>query len=177
MSKFSFCPQCASALVERQVDRRRLPACPQCSFIDWRNAKPCAGALVISGGKVLLVKRGIEPYKGCWDIPGGFMEPHETPEQAVARELLEETGLTIANPQYLTALPDIYGPTPADGHEPDFTLNIYFVATVAGGTLTASDDAVEARWFALDALPADDQLAFVHARKVMKLLRERRDRY
>ena len=124
-------------------------------------------------GKVLLVKRGIEPFKGCWDIPGGFMEPHETPEQAAARELLEETGLTIANLQYLTALPDTYGPTPADGHEPDFTLNIYFIATVAGGTLTASDDAAEARWFALDELPTEEQIAFVHERTVMRILSER----
>jgi ADP-ribose pyrophosphatase YjhB (NUDIX family) len=173
MSKYIYCPQCAAALVERQMERRRLPACPQCSFIDWRNAKPCAGALVMRDGKLLLVKRGIEPYKGCWDIPGGFMEPQETPEQTTVRELLEETGLTIANLQYLTAVPDIYGPAPADGHEPDFTLNIYFVATVAGGTLIAADDVAESRWFALDALPPDDQIAFTHQHEVLRLLRER----
>jgi ADP-ribose pyrophosphatase YjhB (NUDIX family) len=173
VSRYKFCPQCASRLAERQVNHRRLPACSQCSFIDWRNAKPCSGALVIQNGKVLLVKRGIEPYKGCWDIPGGFMEPHETPEQAATRELLEETGLAIASLEYLVALPDIYGPAPADGEEPDFTLNIYFVASVAGGTLKPSDDAVEAHWFAVDELPADDQIAFVHAKEVMKHLRKR----
>ena len=173
MSKYKFCPQCAALLAERQFDHRRLPACPQCSFIDWRNAKPCSGALVIQNGKVLLVKRGIEPFKGCWDIPGGFMEPHEAPEQAAARELLEETGLAITNLEYLVALPDIYGPVPADGAEPDFTLNIYFTANVKSGTLRASDDAVEAHWFGVDELPTGDEIAFVHAKEVMKHLRER----
>jgi 8-oxo-dGTP pyrophosphatase MutT (NUDIX family) len=101
------------------------------------------------------------------------MEPHETPEQAATRELLEETGLIITNLEYLIALPDTYGPVPADGEEPDFTLNVYFTANVKGGTLRASDDAVEAQWFGVEELPADDQIAFVHAREVMKHLRKR----
>ena len=171
MSKFNFCPNCAATLAERQVKHRRLSACPNCTFIDWRNAKPCAGALVLRDGKVLLVKRGIEPFKGCWDIPGGFMESHETPEQAAIRELREETGLAITDLNYLIAVPDIYGETPADGVEPDFTLNIYFTARAESGEPVADDDAAEVRWFPLDALPGDTELAFTHQRAVMNALR------
>ena len=176
MSKFKFCPHCATELRERQFDHRRLPACPSCSFVDWRNAKPCAGALVIRDGTVLLVKRGIEPCKGCWDIPGGFMEAHESPEQAAIRELLEETGLAITNLEYLCAVPDIYGPPPppgSDGIEPDFTLNIYFLARADSGTAHADDDAAEVRWFPLNALPPDAEMAFTHQRDVMSALRAR----
>ncbi len=174
MSKFKFCPNCATAVADRQIDHRRLPACPNCTFIDWRNAKPCAGALVIREGKVLLVKRGIEPAKGHWDVPGGFMEAHETPEQATIRELREETGLVITDLIYLIAVPDIYGEVPANGVEPDFTLNIYFTARAESGDPVAADDAAEVRWFPLDALPSDTELAFPHQRSVMQALRDTR---
>lgn len=174
MPKYVFCPQCGSSFVEREMGHRRVPVCPRCDFVHWRNPAPCAGALVIRDGKVLLVRRGIEPYKGCWDIPGGFMESNETPEQAVAREMLEETGLKIFNLRYLIALPDTYGKHGV-GEEPEYTLNIYFLATAEPGTAIASDDVIAAQWFAPDELPSDNEIAFVHSPKVIQLLRTRRD--
>ena len=95
MASFVFCPICGTSLVERVLDRRSRSVCPACGWIYWRNAKPCAGALVIRNGKVLLVHRSIEPYLGYWDIPGGFCEVDEHPAQAAIRETREETGLEI----------------------------------------------------------------------------------
>ena len=53
--------------------------CPACGAGHWRNAKPCAGALVVRDGRLLLVRRSMEPWLGWWDIPGGFCEEDEHP--------------------------------------------------------------------------------------------------
>ena len=81
-SSFRYCPMCGSALAEQEIDARRRGVCPACGYVHWRNAKPCAGALVIRNGKVLLVRRAVEPFKGYWDIPGGFCEADEHPAEA-----------------------------------------------------------------------------------------------
>lgn len=54
--------------------------CGVCGKWHYHNSKPCAGALVVRDGKVLLAQRGVEPFKGYWDIPGGFLEAGEHPE-------------------------------------------------------------------------------------------------
>lgn len=59
-------------------------------------AVPCVGAVVHDdAGRLLLVRRGRDPHRGCWSLPGGRVEPGESPERAVEREVLEETGLTV----------------------------------------------------------------------------------
>ena len=60
-------------------------ACPACGAQHWRNAKPCAGALVMRDGRLLLVRRSMDPWLGWWDIPGGFCEEDEHPILAAAR--------------------------------------------------------------------------------------------
>lgn len=106
-----------------------------------------------------MTKRGIEPAKGCWDIPGGFCLPGELPEVAARRELLEETGLEIE----IRSLQGIYMDEYADGGAP--TMNFYYVAEVAGGTLCAADDAAEVAWFRADQLP--EEIAFAHEQRVL----------
>ncbi len=57
---------------------------------------PCVGAVVHDAhGRLLLVRRGREPHRGCWSLPGGRVEPGESPEQAIEREVREETGLSV----------------------------------------------------------------------------------
>ncbi len=90
-------------------------------------------------GRVLLVKRGKEPQKGRWSVPGGSVEPGETLEAAAAREALEETGLVVSIGPELWALTT---PT-VDGRM--FEIHD-FAATVVSGELTAGDDADDARW-------------------------------
>jgi len=117
---------------------------------------PCVGAIITdAGGRLLLIKRGHEPGKGLWSIPGGRVEPGETDEQAVIREVREETGLVVQPGRLIGA---VRRPTPAGA-----MLDIRdYAATVTGGTLAAGDDADDARWAGpaeLAGLPLTDGLA------------------
>ncbi len=114
------------------------------------------------GGRVLLVRRAIEPFKGYWDIPGGFLHEGEHPEDGARREILEETGLRVQLAGLIGIYMDSYGGDDAD----EWTLNIYYVAKpLDDAEPRAADDASEIGWFAPDALPV--QMAFRHERQVL----------
>lgn len=107
---------------------------------------PSAGAVVIDEtGRVLLVRRGREPSKGLWSVPGGKVEPGETPAQAAAREVTEETGYTVAVGDWLWTFTVDAGPGAV------FRIHD-FAATVTGGSLRAADDAEQVAWFTPDEL-------------------------
>lgn len=136
-------------------------ACGACGTVHYLNAKPCGGALLVHEGKVLLVRRSIEPFQGCWDIPGGFCEEREHPRAAAARELLEETGVHGRVVGFHGMWIDDY----ADGI---VTLNVYWLLEPSGEPApnSASDEVHELGWFGPDELPAD--IAFpAHARAVL----------
>ncbi len=114
--------------------------------------------------RVLLARRAHDPGKGGWDLPGGFVDEAEAPEDAVHRELAEETGLEVRVEAFLGHVVDRYG---EDGDE---TLNCVYVTRVAGGEPTAADDVAELRWFALDALPPADEVAFANTRTALDRL-------
>ena len=110
------------------------------------------GALVFRGESVLLVKRGAEPLKGRWSIPGGKVEFGETLRAAVERETLEETGLQVK----AGALVEIFERIRRGGADSDayhYVLMDYLCAIV-GGELRSGDDAAAADWFRLDRLDA-----------------------
>jgi len=91
---FKYCPRCGTRLKLREEEGRRRPFCPACHWVNYENPLPSSAALVRhKKGEVLLVKRGVEPGRGKWALPSGFIEIDETPEQACLRELKEETGL------------------------------------------------------------------------------------
>jgi ADP-ribose pyrophosphatase YjhB (NUDIX family) len=161
--KYSFCPKCGSPLTNRLIDHHERLVCADCTFVFYQNSKPCAGALIVDQGKLLLVKRATEPFKGYWDIPGGFLEAGEHPEPGVQREIFEETGLHIQLDQFLGIFMDVYYTSG------DPTLNIFYVASVVGGEARAGSDATQVQWFDLGALP--EQIAFQSAHEVLALLR------
>ena len=108
-----------------------------------------------SGGRLLLIKRGHAPQAGRWSLPGGRVEPGETDQQAVIREIHEETGLQIRCDQLVGSV--------QRNSPPDAVLEIRdYAATVTGGTLGAGDDAAEVRWVSpaeLGGLPLTTGLA------------------
>ncbi|MBO5053158.1 MAG: NUDIX hydrolase [Muribaculaceae bacterium] len=114
---------------------------------------------------ILLIERGIEPFKGLWALPGGFMKIDETIEECAARELKEETGLQDVYLEQFHAFSTV-------GRDPrERILTVAFIALVQKWNfrLIAGDDAVKAQWFGLDSLPP---LAFDHA-EIISMARER----
>jgi ADP-ribose pyrophosphatase YjhB (NUDIX family) len=109
------------------------------------------GALIFDGDNVLLVERGKPPLEGYWSMPGGLVEAGERLEDAVIREVLEETGLNVTAGRLATVFERIM-PDRAGECEYHYVL-VDFYCTVNGGTLRAGDDSKSARWFAPAELP------------------------
>src|SRR5215475_10850783 len=112
------------------------------------------GAIIIEGGRVVLVKRGHAPLLGKWSIPGGVLEVGETLRTAVVREVLEETGLTI-EPGELLGVFERVVPDEQGRMRYHYVL-IDFLCRRVTGELVAADDAEEARWFSREDLRALD---------------------
>lgn len=104
---------------------------------------------------LLLIERGGEPFKGCWALPGGFVNMDETVEEGARRELAEETGIVNLNMKQLHVFSKV------DRDPRDRIVSVAFVATVnkADYQIKGGDDAVKAEWFSIDHLPP---LAFDH---------------
>lgn len=111
---------------------------------------------------VLLIERGNEPFKGCWALPGGFLEMEEDLDTCAARELQEETGLTGIELHQLYA----FGAPNRDPRHRTISVAYWGVDNTERQAV-GSDDAVEAQWFALDKLPS---LAFDHEQILQKAL-------
>lgn len=169
MPAFIYCPYCAARLSKDPVDPRAPRVCANCGATHYHNSKPAAGALILRDDEILLVERAVEPFRGYWDVPGGFLELGEQPTDGARREALEETGLIVelADPPF-AILMDRYGDSG------DHTLNLYYVARVIGGEPRPSDDAAALSWFPLSALP--DRIAFEHCAELLRRLAASRGR-
>jgi ADP-ribose pyrophosphatase YjhB (NUDIX family) len=103
----------------------------------------CVGAIVHDRvGRLLLIKRGREPGRGLWSLPGGRVEPGESEHEAIVREMVEETGLRV---RVVRLVGRVHRPSPA-GSTYDIGDYLCEVLEPDGGTLTAGDDADDARW-------------------------------
>jgi len=165
-SHFRFCPKCGGCLGEKNVEGIERLICAQCGYVFYENPKPTASALLIEGDHVLLVKRAIEPRKGFWDLPGGFLEKEEHPEEALRREIKEELGVEIDILELLGIYMDRYGYDESDSH----TLNIYYLARVSLGEPKPASDIEDLKWFDKEDLPRE--VAFENNREALRAWRE-----
>ena len=162
---YRFCPSCGGAMDVRYHEGVDRPVCTVCNLPVYVNPAPATCQILIDCGRVLLTLRSVDPKKGMWCLPGGFIEWGEAPEDAARRELAEETGLAAER----CGLVGIYS---SIGGEDRHVLVIAYRVPVWNGTPVAGDDAADVRWFGLDELP---ELAFpVHRRALMDALRVRR---
>jgi ADP-ribose pyrophosphatase YjhB (NUDIX family) len=143
-----FCPICGEAIARTDESVE----CPACGFVLYSHSAVTASVLPEDGDRVLLARRGIEPFRGSWDVIGGFIHEGEHPLDGLRREVREETGLGVEVDRLLGIWMGDYA-----GRS---TLNLFWVGRLAAGEPQATDDVAELRWFARDALPPATDLAF-----------------
>jgi ADP-ribose pyrophosphatase YjhB (NUDIX family) len=158
-----FCPRCAAPLTRGQ----HSVECAACGSTFWSNPVPGAQALVERDGRVLLGRRAHDPSAGLWDLPGGFVDEHEHPDEALRRELREETGLEIEPTEFFGIWMQPYWER--------IVLCLTWLARPTGGVERAGDDLVELRWFAPSELPPRDELAFETYVDILSLWRRRHE--
>lgn len=128
--------------------------CPHCGR--YNNRAVTVDAVIIKDTKVLLIKRGVEPFKGYWALPGGHSDWDETLEETVKREVKEEIGVEVVSLKQIGIYSD-------PKRHPKQSINVPYGAEIQG-EIKIGDDAKEFRWFVLKELP---ELAFDH-RKVIE---------
>ncbi len=141
-----FCLECGTRMVWREIEEMQREQCPQCGWIYYRHLKLGVGAVVVSEGKLLLLKRNFDPWKGHWNLPAGYVEVNETPEMAVVREVREETGLEFQ-------IEDLLGTYFFDDDPRGNGLLVAFSGAVAGGKLVDTFENHAGRFFSLDEIP------------------------
>ena len=148
---FQFCPVCGGRL-ESTILKESEPArlvCSDCDFIFYLDPKLAAGSVVELDGRIVLLRRGIEPQKGKWVVPGGYVDRGEAVEAAALRETEEECGIK-------TRIKNLLGIYSYPGRP---VVVVVYVTEYLKGDLTAGDETLEVKLFRLEEIPWDD-LAF-----------------
>ena len=153
-----YCVKCGTQLVPRVIEGREVEACPNDDFVLWHDPKVTTAVVIEVDGGILLGRRAIEPGRGLWCLPGGFVNDDEDPWDAAARECMEEICAAVE----LVRLIGVY-------HIPKRTapsmVGIAYQAKLAGGsTPSPGAEMLEIAAFALDSLPP---LAFPSHRDVL----------
>jgi ADP-ribose pyrophosphatase YjhB (NUDIX family) len=149
----NYCPECGTELGVRRVEGRDRPYCPACDAPVYRNAKPCAGVLVVRDDELLMVRRTNPPSVGAWSVPAGYLEHDEPPVAAAVRELREETAVR-ADPDAVELLGTRFVDHPDGWH---VLVLVYAAAREATeGTPEPGSDAGDARFLSLSAFNDSD---------------------
>jgi len=159
---FRYCPRCGTALEHRLLragDPPRLVCTNEvCGFIFYLDPKIAVGTIIrADSGRIVLVKRAIEPGYGKWVFPGGYVDRGEPLPAAAIREAREECGLDVR----LEGLVNIYS---YQGRTP---VIVVYAATAVGGTLTHDDECLETAEFMGESLPWEE-LAFQSTREGLR---------
>ena len=132
-----FCQQCGAELGRREFEGTDRPYCQACGHIVFFDPKLAAVVLTEIDGKLLMVRRGVEPQMGRWAFPSGYVDRGESAETAACREVVEETGMIVEVERLL-------GVYSSDGRD---VVLIAFAARVTGGSMKAGHDAQEVGLF------------------------------
>ena len=147
------CPRCGASL---ELDAGKA-SCPTCGSVYYANSAPAVEGVLERDGEVLLTKRGIEPRRGYWDLPGGFLEEGEEPLEGLAREFREETGLAVRPLEWLG--------THLEPYDHYFVLGLTWLVE-GDGEPRPADDVDELAWFGPDELP--EEMAFSHQDELLR---------
>ena len=156
-----FCPLCGGGLARRPgaSDGREHPVCAGCGFVFYLHPKVVAGTLPVRDGRVLLTRRAIEPARGLWTFPGGYVDWGEDVREAARRETLEEVQLAVS-PEGILGIYSYPGAP--------VVIVVYHAAVPDGAEAAANaDEVLEVAYFAPDQIPWDD-LAFPSTREALR---------
>jgi len=166
LNTFHYCPQCgASPFI---VNNGKSKRCNRCGFVYYFNSSAAVVAVIENGnGEILVARRAKDPAQGTLDLPGGFVDMHETAEEAVCREVQEETNVRVSSLHYLFSVPNIYVYSGFEVH----TVDMFFRCEVTDfKELKAQDDVSELQFTAPERLnPADFGLSSIR-KGIEKLL-------
>lgn len=162
---YRYCPRCRSEMIDRMVYGRLRRVCPDpnCKFVQFIDPKIGSAVLAVSAdNRVLLVRRSVDPGRGSWCLPGGFIELGETPQAAARRECQEETGYEIE----ITRLIDVYYYENFRGSG----ILLVYKGYISGGEACPGDDADAVGFFGVDELP--ENMAFASNVQALTAWRE-----
>lgn len=151
-----YCPNCKTDLQRKVIDGRERLFCPNCNFIYWNNPKPVVSILLHRKGKILMLQRANKPLKGFWCFPGGYINYEETPEEAVERELKEETGIKCN----IISLIGVYR---IDNDPRGINIDIVYEGKLEG-EIKLSDEHRNYKFFSIDELPP--KIAYKHRKAI-----------
>ena len=158
-----FCPHCGQKTLTRPALNR--VRCTLCPFELYLNTATAVCAIIVNdAGKLLVTLRANAPQKGTWDLPGGFVDPGESAEQALAREIEEELGLKLLSARYLGSEPNIY---PYKGRCYR-TVDLAFVCTVTDPDNAKALDDVEGLHFTDPKTLDLNQFGFESIRRICR---------
>jgi len=146
---YHYCPRCAHALEDRPFEGKLRRTCPACNFIYFPDPKVAVVAFIAADDRVLLIRRSVDPARGLWALPGGYMDAGELPIDALRREVREEVGLDIDVGDLL----EIFPMANKGGASLGIVLAYHARPRSAAVDLVACDDVDQAAWFAAEELP------------------------
>jgi ADP-ribose pyrophosphatase YjhB (NUDIX family) len=150
-----YCPNCATLLSTRLMHGIDRPACPSCGFIHYAGPKVAVGVVISRGERILLNRRAIDPGKGRWSFPSGYVDLGESTETAAVREVKEETGYDVR----LSGLVGVY----STASRP--VVFVVYGGEVVGGEPAPCDEVEAVELFELGKLPV---LAFEHDPQIVR---------
>lgn len=164
-SFFKFCPSCASTDFTFPENRRFL--CNACGFTYYHNIAAAVAIVFTFEDKILFAVRNIDPDKGKLDLPGGFIDPNETAEEAACREIKEELGISISNQdlKYITTSPNNY----LYKNVPYRTMDIFYECALTSDAIKikAEDEIQELIWVQRNQIDLT-KIGFISIRNVIE---------